>query len=66
LAPSRLVLPLKQSAGVACEVKVRVGEPVTAGQVLGAPPDGALGALLHAPADGVVRAVTETHLVVEK
>ena len=66
LAPSRLVLPLRQSAGVACEVKVRVGEPVTAGQILGAPPDGALGALLHAPADGVVRAVTETHLILEK
>lgn len=58
LEPARLVLPLKQSAGVACEPTVRVNERVRAGQLLGEPPANALGARLHAPVDGVVRAVT--------
>jgi Na+-translocating ferredoxin:NAD+ oxidoreductase RnfC subunit len=63
--PTRLVLPLKQSAGAPCEPRVRVGERVRAGQLLGEPPSGALGALLHAPVDGVVRAVTAQHLILE-
>jgi Na+-translocating ferredoxin:NAD+ oxidoreductase RnfC subunit len=66
LEPARLVLPLRQSAGAACEPRVRAGERVRAGQVLGEPPADALGALLHAPADGVVRAVTEGEIVLER
>lgn len=66
LEPARLVLPLKQSAGAACEPKVRVGERVRAGQIIGEPPANGLGALLHAPVDGVVRAVTDQAIVLER
>jgi len=63
--PARLVLPLKQSAGAACVPRVRGGERVRAGQVVGEPPAGALGALLHAPVDATVRAVNEQHIELE-
>ena len=35
--PRRLVLPLKQSAGTACLPKVKAGDRVAAGQVIGEP-----------------------------
>jgi Na+-translocating ferredoxin:NAD+ oxidoreductase RnfC subunit len=66
LQPRRLVLPLKQSAGTACQARVKVGERVQAGQVIGEPAPNALGAVLHAPMAGVVREVTEHIVVIEK
>lgn len=65
IAPSRLVLPLKQSAGVACLPVVKIGARVTAGQVLGAPAANALGAILHAPRAGLVRELTEQQIILE-
>lgn len=65
ISPSRLVLPLKQSAGTACLPKVKVGERVAAGQVLGEPAANALGAILHAPRAGLVRELTEQQIVLE-
>ena len=52
LEPSRLVLPLKQSAGTPCQPKVKVGDRVTAGQLIAEPAANALGANLHAPLAG--------------
>ncbi|MCU0771829.1 MAG: 4Fe-4S dicluster domain-containing protein [Verrucomicrobia bacterium] len=66
LASSHLVLPLKQSAGTACVAKVKPGERVGAGQVLGEPAPNALGAVLHAPAEGRVRELTEQRIVLER
>jgi Na+-translocating ferredoxin:NAD+ oxidoreductase RnfC subunit len=66
ISPNRLVLPLKQSAGTACRPKVSPGDRVTAGQVLGEPAVGALGAILHAPLAGVVREVNEQHIILER
>ena len=66
LEPSRLVLPLKQSAGSPCEPKVKVGDRVTAGQVIGEPAANALGANLHAPLAGTVREVTSQQIVLER
>ena len=43
---------------------VREGERVRAGDLLGAPPDRALGARVHASIDGVVRSV-EGSVVIE-
>jgi len=63
LTPSRLTLPLKQSAGTACVSRVAPGERVAAGQVLGEPAPNALGALLHAPMQGMVERVTEQQIV---
>ena len=65
ISPSRLVLPLKQSAGTACLPKVKVGEHVAAGQVLGEPAANALGAILHAPRAGIVRELTEQQIILE-
>jgi Na+-translocating ferredoxin:NAD+ oxidoreductase RnfC subunit len=63
LEPRRLVLPLKQSAGSACQPKVKAGERVSAGQIIGEPAPNALGAVLHAPLAGTVQEVTEQAIV---
>lgn len=65
IAPSRLVLPLKQSAGTACLPKVKAGERVSAGQVIGEPAPNALGAILHAPMAGIVRELTGHQIILE-
>ena len=52
LAPRRLRIPLRQGAGAACRPQVKPGERVRKGQLLGSPPEGALGAPIHAPRDG--------------
>lgn len=64
--PTRLVLPLKQSAGVANRPLVKAGERVRGGQALGELPANALGAILHAPCDATVRAVTDSRIELEK
>jgi len=66
LESSRLVLPLKQSAGTACVPKVKVGDRVTAGQVIGEPAPNALGAVLHAPVAASVREITPQQVVLER
>jgi hypothetical protein len=66
VSPNRLVLPLKQSAGTACQAKVRVGDRVSAGQMIGEPAPNALGAVLHAPLAARVREVTEQQIVLER
>jgi Na+-translocating ferredoxin:NAD+ oxidoreductase RnfC subunit len=66
VSPSRLVLPLKQGAGTTCQPKVRVGDRVSAGQIIAEPPPNALGAVLHAPLAGRVREVTEQQVVLER
>lgn len=66
ISPSRLVLPLKQSAGTACVPAVKNGERVSAGQMIGEPAAQALGAILHAPMAGVVREVNGEHIILEK
>jgi Na+-translocating ferredoxin:NAD+ oxidoreductase RnfC subunit len=65
LSPSRLVLPLKQSAGTPCLPKVKAGDRVTAGQIIGEPAPNALGAILHAPLAATVRDVTGQEIILE-
>jgi Na+-translocating ferredoxin:NAD+ oxidoreductase RnfC subunit len=64
--PSRSVLPLKQSAGAPNKPLVKTGDRVRAGQALGEVPAQALGAIVHAPFDGVVKAVTEKSIVLQR
>ena len=52
IEPSRLVIPLKQSAGTPCLPKVKVGDRVSAGQIIGEPAPNQMGAILHAPLAG--------------
>ena len=66
ISTDRLVLPLKQSAGTACLAKVKAGDRVKAGQIIGEPAQGALGAILHAPISGVVREVNDKQIILEK
>ena len=66
LEPGRLVLPLKQSAGAACQPKVSAGDRVTAGQLIAEPAANALGANLHAPLAATVREVTNQQIVLER
>jgi Na+-translocating ferredoxin:NAD+ oxidoreductase RnfC subunit len=63
---SRFVLPLKQSAGAACLAKVRSGDSVRNGQVIGEAPAGAMGATLHAPVDAKVLSISEQNIVLER
>ena len=66
ISPDRLLLPLKQSAGTACLAKVKSGERVKAGQIIGEPAPNALGAILHAPMAGVIRDVNNEQIILEK
>jgi len=66
LAPSSVRLPLKQSAGTGCTAVVKAGDRVTAGQAVGAVPDKALGAIVHAPFAGTIGEVTATHVILNR
>jgi Na+-translocating ferredoxin:NAD+ oxidoreductase RnfC subunit len=66
VTPSRVKLPLKQSAGAACLPLVRAGDRVTAGQAIGAVPEKALGAIVHAPFAGTIGEVTATHVTLNR
>lgn len=64
--PKRAVLPLKQSAGAANLPLVKAGDRVSAGQQVGDIPEEALGAAIHAPFPGVVEAVTDKHIFLNR
>jgi len=66
VAPTSVRVPLKQSAGAACTAVVKAGDRVTAGQALGAVPDKALGAIVHAPFAGTIGEVTATHVILNR
>ncbi|HOX32101.1 MAG TPA: SLBB domain-containing protein [Spirochaetales bacterium] len=61
----RVVIRLKQGVGVPATPLVAVGQGVRLGQVIGEPPEGKLGARVHASIDGRVAAVDEKSVVVE-
>jgi len=50
----RVRIPLHQNVGVPCQPMVKVGDRVEEGMMIGSPPDGALGAPIHASISGVV------------
>ena len=65
LKPSQLIVPLKQSAGVPCQPTVKTGDRVQTGQLLGKPPENALGARIHAPAGGTVHEITPERILIK-
>lgn len=65
LEPRRVMLPLKQNAGVANRPLVQPGERVRAGQMVGQVPEQALGAPIHSPFDARVVSVND-RLVLER
>ena len=66
LSPTEICVPLKQSAGASNQPAVVGGERVQAGQALGKVPEGALGAIVHAPFAGTVRSVTAESVVLTR
>jgi Na+-translocating ferredoxin:NAD+ oxidoreductase RnfC subunit len=66
LDPTRLVLPLRQGAGVPNVPNVRPGDRVKPGQPLGQIPPKSLGAILHAPIAARVTEVNKDHIILEK
>lgn len=66
LAPAQVAVLLKQNAGAPNQPRVRAGDRVRAGQVLGEPPADALGAPIHAPFDATVAAVKEDRILLTR
>ena len=66
ISPGRIVLPLKQSAGVPNAPRVQPGDRVAIGQPLGDLPPKALGAILHAPFAATVTEVTPHHIILTR
>jgi Na+-translocating ferredoxin:NAD+ oxidoreductase RnfC subunit len=52
LSPRKVVIPLKQHAGAPSTPVVRTGDRVRVGDLLAVPPEGQLGARVHASIDG--------------
>jgi Na+-translocating ferredoxin:NAD+ oxidoreductase RnfC subunit len=63
-APQKVKIPLKQHAGAPAVAQIRTGDRVHAGDMLAVPPQGKLGARVHASIDGVAT-VTDDAVVIE-
>lgn len=59
-------LMLRQSIGAPCEPCVAKGDAVSAGQLVGKPPEGALGVNLHASISGTVTEVTDQAIIIRR
>jgi hypothetical protein len=57
LTPGSVRIPLLQHTGAPAVARVRPGDPVKAGDLIGEIPEGALGARVHAPLTGTVTEV---------
>lgn len=66
LVPDRVVLPLKQGPGQPGQPVVRVGDEVTAGQLVAEIPAGRLGSRVFASISGFVAERTEHSLVIRR
>ncbi|MGI6285046.1 4Fe-4S dicluster domain-containing protein [Neomoorella humiferrea] len=63
MQPSKVILPLKQNAGVASIPVVAVGEEVEYGQLVARVPEGQLGANLHASIKGRITNTSEAIVI---
>lgn len=66
LTCDRIRLPLRQHIGAPSVPLVQKGDLVSAGQLIAAIPDNALGANLHASIDGMVAELTDSEIVLVK
>ena len=57
--PEQVDIPLRMHIGVPAETVVAVGDRVAAGDVIARPPEGKLGAVIHASINGRISAVGE-------
>lgn len=65
IKPGRVVLPLKQHTGAACQPVVSAGQQVSRGDLIAGVPEEALGSNLHASIDGTVTEVTDSYIVIQ-
>jgi len=61
----KVKIPLQQHIGKPATAKVRFGEMVEEGQMIGKVPEGELGANVHASISGKVKTVTEKFILIE-
>lgn len=64
--PDTVQIPLKQHIGAPSLPVVAAGDRTKVGDLIAPIPEGALGANVHASIEGVVRQVTEQHVVIER
>ena len=62
--PESVTILLKQHIGAPAQAVVRTGDAVTAGQLIGEIPEGAMGARVHASIDGIVDQVEATQITI--
>ncbi len=61
--PPKVIIPLSQHIGQPAESLVIKGDRVTIGQKIGAVPDGAVGAYVHASINGIVTQVDKNIII---
>ena len=59
-------IPMKQHSGVPCIPIVQENQHVREGECIGIVPDGALGAPVHAPFDGIVKQVEKDKVIISR
>jgi len=64
--PDEVRIPLRMHIGAPSQPAVKVDATVKKGQLIAAIPDGALGAAVHASVDGVVTAVDDVAICIER
>jgi Na+-translocating ferredoxin:NAD+ oxidoreductase RnfC subunit len=64
LSPAEVTIPFRQHIGAPAVPTVSIGTPVRIGDCLGAIPENALGACVHASIDGVVTAMDENSVTI--
>lgn len=66
LEPEMVCIMRGQHVGAPAEPIVNVGDRVTAGQMIGKIPEGALGAPIHASIDGTITEVTDKYIAIRR
>jgi len=64
--PDRVEIPLKMHVGIPAVPVVAAGDRVSIGQLIARPPEGALGAAIHASIHGRVESVGERLVIVKE
>jgi len=65
-SPSRVTIPLKQHIGSPSVPVVKVNDTVKRGTLLGAIPEGAIGAGVHASISGIVTEINNNSIIIEE
>jgi len=65
IKPARVTIPLLQHIGVPCVPCVQQGAKVITGNLIASPPEGKLGANIHASIDGTVTSLDNGSIVLD-